>query len=59
MGFFERPILCLLTELFHTDDRYDCVCDFLTLINDYTLGLGEIGPEDPNFKIKTWALGFQ
>ena len=23
-----------------------------------TLGLGEIGPEDPNFKIKTWALGF-
>ena len=21
-------------------------------------GLGEIGPEDPNFKIKTWALGF-
>ena len=24
----------------------------------WTLGLGEIGPEDPNFKIKTWALGF-
>ena len=22
------------------------------------LGLGEIGPEDPNFKIKTWPLGF-
>ena len=22
------------------------------------LGLGEIGPQDPNFKIKTWALGF-
>ena len=22
------------------------------------LGLGEIGPKDPNFKIKTWALGF-
>ena len=24
----------------------------------WALGLGEIGPEDPNFKIKTWALGF-
>ena len=24
----------------------------------YIIGLGEIGPEDPNFKIKTWALGF-
>ena len=24
----------------------------------WTLGLGEIGPEDPNFLIKTWALGF-
>ena len=23
-----------------------------------TLGLGEIGPEDPNFKIKTCAVGF-
>ena len=23
------------------------------------LGLGEIGPEEPNFKIKTGALGFQ
>ena len=22
------------------------------------LGLGEIGPKDPNFKIETWALGF-
>ena len=22
------------------------------------VGLGEIGPEDPNFKIKTWPLGF-
>ena len=22
------------------------------------LGLGEIGLKDPNFKIKTWALGF-
>ena len=24
----------------------------------WILGLGEIDPEDPNFKIKTWALGF-
>ena len=24
----------------------------------WTLGLGEICAEDPNFKIKTWALGF-
>ena len=22
------------------------------------LGLGEIGPEDPKIKIKTWPLGF-
>ena len=25
---------------------------------DCRVGLGEIGPEDRNFKIKTWALGF-
>ena len=25
---------------------------------EYPVGLGEIGLKDPNFKIKTWALGF-
>ena len=25
----------------------------------FVLGLGEIGPEDPNFKIKTCAVGFE
>ena len=28
------------------------------LVGGWVVGLGEIGPEDPNFKIKTWALGF-
>ena len=26
--------------------------------SECTLGLGEIGPENPNFKIKTCTLGF-
>ena len=30
----------------------------ILLQDAWSLGLGEIGPEDPNFKIKTWALGF-